>query len=227
MINQLQIRIKYNFKNLKLLEEAISHRSCIRLEINNERLEFLGDAVLNMIVADWLYQHFPEATEGVLSRIRSNLVNRGNLAKLAQKLKLGEVMKLGAGELSSGGRQRQSILADASEALIGAIYLDSDYHTCKDIVIEWFKGDLPDKIDDADIKDAKSILQELLQSQHNKLPEYTVIKTTGQAHQREFTVQCHISHFGIIETGKSSSKRGAEQIAAGKVLEVLKNEQEK
>ena len=227
MINQLQIRIKYNFTNIKLLEEAISHRSCIRLETNNERLEFLGDAVLNMVIADWLYSQFPQATEGVLSRIRSNMVNRTNLAKLAVRLKLGEVMKLGAGELSSGGRQRQSILADASEALIGAIYLDSDYNTCRDAIIQWFKEDLPQKIDDADIKDSKSILQELLQSKHNQLPTYSIIKTTGQAHQRQFTVKCQVTCLKLTRTGTASSKRGAEQIAASKILEAINHAPEK
>lgn len=224
MLNQLQLRIKYDFKNISHLEEAISHRSCIRLKKNNERLEFLGDAVLNMMIADWIYSELPDASEGVLSILRSNLVNRVNLAKMAQSIKLGEVIKLGAGELSSGGRQRQSILADAIEALIGAIYLDSDYNTCKEIIITWFKPDLPEVVDEIEIKDAKSILQEILQSNHHPLPAYTVTNTRGQAHERQFTVSCYIKYLNLTKSGTDSSKRGAEQIAAAKIIKVLNNE---
>lgn len=205
-------RLGYSFKRSELLIQAITHRS--HSAAHNERLEFLGDAVLNCAVAAMLFKHFPDLPEGHLSRIRSNFVNQHALAELALKLKLNEVIRLGEGEIKSGGHMRPSILADALEAIIGGIFLDSDFAQAEEIVATLYQP-LMQTIDvQVQKKDAKTLLQEFLQSRKLAPPEYVLITTTGQAHQQKFQVECIVPKFGVRTLGEGTSRRSAEQEAA-------------
>jgi ribonuclease-3 len=219
MIESLQQKLGYQFINPALLEVALTHRS-IRGE-NNERLEFLGDAILNFVIAEALFQQFPYAPEGQLSRLRANLVNEEVLAELAKNFQLGEYLRLGAGELKSGGMRRKSILADALEAIIGAIYLDVDMQLCQKIVLQWFGSRLLQSNNDESLKDAKSRLQEYLQSHRQPLPQYTVTSITGEAHLQNFHVSCEVSGMDYHTEGTGASRREAEQIAAAAYLDLL------
>lgn len=213
MIQQdLAKRLSHAFVNDDLLTQALTHRSLGAY--NNERLEFLGDGALNFIIANQLYQRFPKLAEGDLSRLRAQLVKEATLSELAMSLNLGDALRLGEGELKSAGWRRPSILADALEAIIGAIYLDGGFAAAEAFVLGLYAGKL-DTIDPKVIdKDPKSLLQELLQSRKIAVPEYTVTLTSGEAHAQQFVVECFIEKHNIRTTGEGSSRRLAEQQAA-------------
>lgn len=213
MIQQdLAKRLSHAFVNDNLLTQALTHRSLGAY--NNERLEFLGDGALNFIIANQLYQRFPKLAEGDLSRLRAQLVKEATLSELAMSLNLGDALRLGEGELKSAGWRRPSILADALEAIIGAIYLDGGFAAAEAFVLGLYAGKL-DTIDPKVIdKDPKSLLQELLQSRKIAVPEYTVTLTSGEAHAQQFVVECFIEKHNIRTTGEGSSRRLAEQQAA-------------
>ena len=209
----------YRFNDPALRARALSHRSTGA--DNNERLEFLGDGLVNMLVAELLYEHFPKADEGELTRRRSYLVSEPALAELARDLNLGDQLHLGAGELKSGGYRRDSILADAFEALIAAVYLDGGWETCRAIVRGLFSGRVTSAGAGRE-KDAKTRLQELLQSRGHPLPVYTLLAATGADHAKTFQVECEIAPLGLRASGLGSSRRAAEQAAASAALEHLK-----
>lgn len=217
---QLYSQLGYNFKNDKLLSLALSHRSCGAE--NNERLEFLGDALLGAIIAKEIYHRYPNWDEGKLSRVRANLVNRGSLAKVGAKLKLDHFVKLGAGERVSGGQTRPSILSDCLEAIIAAIFLDADFQQCQSCVLKWFDEMLSITEDETAFKDAKSRLQEYLQKNTLSLAEYTITGTTGPEHLQQFTVKCRQKSLNVEASGIGSSKQQAEQLAAENLLMQLK-----
>jgi len=215
----LEEQLGYHFKDATLLRTALTHRSAASR--NNERMEFLGDAVLGYLISSELYQRFPTATEGALSRLRAGLVKGDTLADIATQLQFGEYLILGSGELKSGGFRRRSILSDAFEAVIGAIYLDSDIDTVRQRILPFFKPRL-DQCDPAAVKkDAKTRLQEYLQSRGHALPEYSVHSISGEAHNQTFEVECRLAELDIISSGQGSSRRKAEQQAAKKALELL------
>ncbi len=212
-------RIGYSFTDKGLLKQALTHRSTGNL--HNERLEFLGDAILSFVVAEELFQRFPSAREGELTRLRATLVKGVRLADLARGLELGKELKLGSGELKSGGRDRESILADALEALIGAIFMDGNLDDCR-AVIQHVYGEWFDSLSFQEVaKDPKTRLQELLQARHMPLPEYSVLSIVGTAHRQKFTVYCEIAGLEIPTEGQGGSRRKAEQNAAQAALEVL------
>ena len=216
----LHTRLGYQFRNPALLEQALCHRSAGKP--HNERLEFLGDAVLGFIVSDVLYHRFPNAAEGDLSRLRSRLVQRSTLAAVARHLRLGEAMKLGLGELKSGGAQRESILADAMEALVCAIYLDGGLAVCSEKLQQWLSPMLDDSPEgDAVTKDAKTRLQEWLQGHKQPLPVYAVAAISGSDHAQQFTVSCEVALLPAPVIGLGSSRKEAEQQAAAQVLQQL------
>jgi len=216
-LKRLQIDLNYHFSNPKLLDTALSHRS-IGIN-NNERSEFLGDSILGFVIADQLFHKFPQADEGQLSRLRASLVKKETLADIARQLSIGSYLKLGAGELRSGGHARSSILADALEAIIAAIYLDSDYEQARQFILELYDTHLQQLTLTKGQKDPKTRLQEWLQSQKMELPVYEVIKSSGPQHKQQFVVSCSIKSMKISTTGKGESKRKAEQDAAEKMLE--------
>lgn len=215
----LSQRLTYRFVNANLLTQALTHRSYSAQ--NNERLEFLGDGALNFIIANLLYQRFPALAEGDLSRLRAQLVKEATLCEIALTLDLGGALKLGEGELKSAGRRRPSILADALEALIGAIYLDGGLSAAEALVLQLYANKL-DTIDPKVIdKDPKSLLQELLQSKKISVPEYTVTHLEGEAHAQVFVVECWIEKLNIRTVGEGTSRRISEQQAAQHALIAL------
>lgn len=214
----LQQRIGYQFNDKKLLVRALRHRSVGRP--NNERMEFLGDAVLSTIVAEALYRHHPHAREGELSRMRSILVNGIHLAELAKDLEIGAYLHLGSGELKSGGQHRESILADALEAIIGAIYLDSNLEICQQCIFKWYGKRFDDLSELRPAKDPKSRLQEWAQAHKFSLPTYEV-KVSGKPHEQTFQVICCVEGLSHIGEGSNTSRRKAEQAAARHYLELL------
>ena len=217
----LEKRIGYRFQNGALLTQALTHRSFG--SPHNERLEFLGDGVLNCVIAEELYGRFPDLTEGQLSRLRANLVRKESLSALAQSLALSDALRLGEGALASGGSRRPSILADALEAVYGAVLLDGGYAAARDAIRLTYAMEL-DKLDPASpTKDAKTRLQEHLQGSKRKLPEHRVVATEGQAHRQTFQVECIVSDLGISATGAGSSRRIAEQRAAEQVMKRLES----
>lgn len=216
----LMRKIGYQFQQPALLEQALTHRSCKGQ--HNERLEFLGDALLGLVIAEELFVRFPQTREGDLTRMRSALVKGVTLASIAQELGLSDYLRLGPGELKSGGFRRESILADALEAIIGAIYLDSGMPACKAQIMRWFEQRLID-ITPGQQKDSKTLLQEYLQGLRKPLPTYDVIATVGEAHQQTFTVRCTVPGLPPI-TATGSSRRKAEQDAANYALEQIKND---
>jgi len=218
-INKLCRVIGYTFQDLDLLTLALTHRSVHNVK-NYERLEFLGDSILNFLVAEVIFQRFPEAKEGQLSRVRSELVKGTTLASVAQELDLGDFLILGPGELKSGGHRRSSILADAVEALLGAIYLESGIEACRQRLSSWF-GDRLKKIRLNVEKDAKTRLQEYLQSRQLPLPTYEVIAVSGEAHDQLFAISCHVAELSIKTEADGSSRRKAEQLAASRCLALL------
>ncbi|KJJ57261.1 ribonuclease III, partial [Vibrio cholerae] len=190
-MNKLTSKLGYTFKETELLNLALTHRSANGK--HNERLEFLGDSILSFVIADELYRRFPKVNEGDMSRMRATLVRGNTLAELGREFDLGDYLKLGPGELKSGGFRRDSILADAVEAIIGAIYLDSDLETARSIVLEWYHGRLEEIKPGASQKDPKTRLQEFLQGRRKPLPVYTVTNIKGEAHNQEFTVACEVA----------------------------------
>lgn len=217
--NILSARLGYTFSDSSLFDLALSHRSIGKQ--NNERLEFLGDALLNFIIAEALFNLFPSLREGKLTRLRASLVRGETLAELARELDLGEHLLLGEGELKSGGSRRTSILADAMEAIIGAIYLDAGMTVCRERVLTWFDSRLNELSAEPHTKDPKTMLQEYLQQNRRLLPEYRVIESSGESHDREFVVQCCIEGHDESTTGKGSSKKIAEKQAAENMLALL------
>lgn len=202
----------YRFSNPQLLRQALTHRS--HSPNHNERLEFLGDAVLNCIIAAELFRIYPSIPEGDLSRARASLVNGQSLCGLATELGLGAQLLLGEGELRSGGAQRPSMLANAVEALIGAVFLDSGFAVAQAFTLRIFAGLLQEVDPRVAGKDAKTLLQELLQARHLPLPQYTVVNTAGEAHAQSFQVECRIPDLDIVTLGEGASRRAAEQAAA-------------
>jgi len=219
MQQALANRLPYRFVNVSLLTQALTHRSFSGQ--NNERLEFLGDGALNFIIAQQLFQRFQALAEGDLSRLRAQLVKEATLCEIAQSLDVGAALKLGEGELKSGGWRRPSILADALEALVGAVYLDGGYAEAEAMVIALFADKLatidPNVID----KDPKSLLQEHLQGQKLAVPEYKVTQLAGEAHAQLFVVECYIEKLNIRTAGEGTSRRIAEQQAANYALIAL------
>ncbi len=215
----LQQALGHQFADPELLVMALTHRSAGSK--NNERLEFLGDSIINHIVADALYQRFPRAREGDLSRMRASLVKGDTLAELARELQLGEYLLLGPGERKSGGYRRSSILADTLEALAGAIVLDAGYERCRDCVLCWFGTRLDQLAAGAVDKDAKTRLQEYLQGRGNPLPEYELVAVEGDDHDQHFSVACRLSRPQLVVQGSGSSRRKAEQAAARDALQRL------
>ncbi|NOR42139.1 MAG: ribonuclease III [Gammaproteobacteria bacterium] len=216
VITALLKQLEYSFVNAELLDEALTHRSAAAK--NNERLEFLGDGILNFVIAHELFKRYPDVQEGDLSRLRATLVNKESLAEIAKHLNLSEVIKLGSGELKSGGFRRPSILADAVESIFGAVYSDSGFESCRDLIVRLYEKRLASPIDLQSLKDAKTQLQELLQSRHYALPEYQVVKITGQAHAQVFHVRCSIEKMNIQVDGEGKSRRKAEQVSAEKAI---------
>jgi ribonuclease-3 len=212
-------KIGHQFAQPQLLQKALTHRS--HSTAHYERLEFLGDSVLNCAVAKYLYDRYPELPEGDLSRLRSNLVNQQTLFALAQGLNLGELLLLGEGERKSAGHRRPSILADAMEALLGAVFLDADFAAAEQVVLRLY---VP-FIDQMDVhslgKDAKTQLQEHLQARKLALPKYTVVGTQGEAHAQLFVIECAIPQLKVATRGEGSSRRIAEQVAAEAAYNIL------
>lgn len=218
-------RLAYDFKNPALLDEALTHRSVGAQ--NNERLEFLGDSVLNFVIADELFRKFPDINEGDLSRLRASLVNRDSLAEIARELELGACLKLGSGELKSGGYRRASIIADAVESLLGAVYCDSGFDACQALVLRLFSRRLKTIPDLDSLKDAKTRLQELLQSRRYERPEYTVVEVSGKPHAQNFKVECRMHEPVVVTVAEGRSRRKAEQLAAEAALELVNQQFQK
>lgn len=217
---RLEERVGYGFSRPELLELALTHRS--HGTPHNERLEFLGDSVLNCLIAAELYERFGELPEGDLSRLRARLVRQEALHEIAQELGLGEHLRLGEGELKSGGSTRPSILADAFEALIGAIFLDGGFASARDAVKRVYRPLLA-RLDPRDLgKDPKTLLQELLQARRVALPQYAVLATRGAAHNQNFEVECVIPGLSVRTTGSGSNRRAAEQEAALRAFEQIR-----
>jgi ribonuclease-3 len=211
--------LHYEFKNIDLLEEALTHRS--KHAKNNERLEYLGDSILGFLVAKHLFEMFPTASEGQLSRCRSKLVKGETLAKLARALNLGDFLLLGGGELKSGGFRRNSTLADAFEAVIGAIFMDGGMQSADAFVAYQFAELLDNMSPDDTLKDPKTQLQELLQARKQPLPEYSVVSTVGSNHDQIFQVQCAVEGLPHFTMGEGTSRRKAEQAAARLALDLI------
>ena len=212
-------RLGYTFRDPALLDAALTHRSAGRA--NYERLEFLGDSVLNFAVAVLAFQSFPDADEGDLSRYRAALVSATTLADVAADLKIGQQLRLGGGELKSGGFRRGSILADSLEAVFGAIYLDGGLEAARAAIERLFADRLERLPTAEDLKDPKTRLQEALQSRGMPLPKYAVEEVAGEPHEQSFVASCEVPSLGLLERGEGSSRRRAEQQAAQRVLVAL------
>lgn len=212
----------YSFKDSSLLDLALTHRS--HSKDNNERLEFLGDAVLDLILSDTLYREYSLMDEGNLSRMRASIVNEKSLSLVASQLLINEYLILGQGEMTSGGSQRDSILANTLEAILGAIFVDGGYHSVETIILKIFKHNINSINPESDYKDSKSQLQELLQQQQKDLPQYQLIETTGDKHDQQFFIQCVADDGNIITTATGKNIKTAEQEAASKALKRLIND---
>ena len=215
-LSRFSKRIRHQFSDQGLLEQALTHRSAG--SPHNERLEFLGDAILNFVIAEELYRRFASAREGELTRLRATLVRGATLSALARELELGAHLRLGSGELKSGGRERDSILADGFEALVGAIYQDGGMQACRQFIGDAYERTLSALSLQRATKDPKTRLQEWLQSRQMPLPDYSVLVVEGAAHHQKFTVECRISELGLLTQGEGGSRRKAEQDAAEKAL---------
>ena len=218
-LSGLQRRLGHTFRDPALLRRALTHRS--HAADHNERLEFVGDSLLNCVVAILLFERLPGVAEGDLSRLRAGLVNQASLYEVAQGLALGDELLLGEGELKSGGFRRPSILADGFEALLGAVYFDAGFDALRGVVEAHFAGRI-DRVRDAPpAKDPKTALQEDLQGRRLPLPRYAVITVGGEAHQQVFRVECRVDELGVAGVGEGASRRAAEQQAAESVLAQL------
>jgi len=220
MLSALERALGHSFADPALLQTALTHRS--HSTPHNERLEFTGDSVLNCAVALELYRRFPDLSEGVMSRLRANLVRQDTLHQIAEGLCLGERLRLGEGELKSGGHRRPSILADAVEAIIGAVQLDAGFDTAAGLVGRLYAGRLAEIVPGQQIKDPKTRLQEYLQGKRLALPKYQLVDTTGEAHAQSFRVACEVPALRLKTEGVGPSRRAAEQMAAERALENLK-----
>lgn len=220
MYSQLESLLGYHFKNPHFLNVALTHRS--KAEEHNERLEFLGDSIVNFVIAEILFKQFSEASEGELSRWRASLVNRTALADLARCFSLSEYLILGQGELRSGGRERESILSCTMEAIIGAVYLDAGMATCYERIAAWYQPLLSTLKSASSHKDPKSQLQEYLQQRGLPVPCYTVDKLMGEAHKQVFFIRCEIDAYSLTVLGKGTSRKRAEQDAATLMLNAIK-----
>jgi ribonuclease III len=217
----LQDRLGYTFESAGLLQQALTHRS--HSSLHNERLEFLGDSVLNCVVASLLFERYSKIDEGDLSRLRANLVKQQSLYEIAQRLELSQFLRLGEGELKSGGFRRPSILADTLEALFGAIFLDASFNAARDVIRALYIPIL-DTVDPKTLgKDAKTLLQEFLQGKKIALPQYNVVATHGAAHNQEFEIECLVPKLDIQVFGTGGSRRAGEQVAAKLALEAVQN----
>jgi ribonuclease-3 len=211
--------LHYRFQDASLLIQALTHRSASGT--NNERLEFLGDAVLDFVISEAVFKRRPDADEGDLSKLRASLVKDTSLAKLAADLGIGEHLVLGSGERKTGGHRRESILADALEAIFGAVFLDSGFAAAAEIIERVFAQRLEDLPDAEDLRDAKTQLQEWLQARKLSLPDYELVSVTGKAHQQRFSVSCTVSELSQTTEGESTTRRKAEQQAARRMLAIF------
>lgn len=219
-VSALEHRLQYRFHNPALLGRALTHRSYGA--DHNERLEFLGDSVLGLAMSGLLYERFSGSDEGDLSRVRANLVKQDSLHRIALTLDLPACLRLGEGEARSGGAQRPSILADALEAVFGAVYLDGGFEAARELVQRLFAPLLTEPDLRSSSKDAKTELQEWLQGRKLPVPTYAIVATRGHAHQQQFVVSCSVPSFSMVENGHGNSRRAAEQMAAQAVLAKLK-----
>lgn len=219
MIERLQTALGYRFREPALLKQALTHRSVSAT--NNERLEFLGDGLLNFVVGAALYEREPKAEEGALSRLRASLVREETLANIARSFNLGDVLTLGESELKSGGYTRDSILADALEAITGAVYLDGGFAPAQEMCLRFYAPLLAALPDPETLKDSKTRLQEWLQGRGKPLPKYEVLSESGPAHARRFRVRCTLADGSEHTEAEAAARRGAEQDAAYKMLEKI------
>lgn len=217
----LESRIGYTFTDRKLLERAVTHRSFAAQ--HNERLEFLGDSVLNCVVGNALFLRDKHFTEGELSRVRANLVCEKTLAVVAAKIDVSAFLRMGEGEMKTGGAHRPSIMADAMEAIFGAVFAESGFEAAQKVILGLFDQILSSLTPEQLSKDAKTRLQEYLQGRHLPLPQYVVVNVSGAAHAQQFDCECRIQTLDIVTLGHATSRRAAEQNAAATALEVLKN----
>ena len=218
-MKELEHKLNYRFKNPDLLREALTHRSFSAT--NNERLEYLGDAALNLIIANFLFRTFPDLVEGEMTRLRAVLVNQDGLSRVARHLDIGTHIRLGGGEVKTGGAERASILADTLEAIVGALYLDSGFDNAETVVLGMYTDILQD-IDPQNIgKDSKTRLQEYLQAHKFKLPIYDVLEISGEAHEQCFVVECVLGELNLRARGSGASRKSAEQAAAREVLKLI------
>ena len=212
-------KLDYQFNDNALFELALTHRS--RGAKNYERLEFLGDSILGFVVADWLYNEFPDLSEGKLSRMRSSLVRKETLADVARSFQLSDYLILGEGEMKSGGFNRDSILSDTVESLIGAIYLDSDFGHARQFILSKFESQFASISAKSNFKDSKSQLQEFMQKKGLELPVYEIVSSSGEQHEQEFSVECRLPELNVVAEASALSRRLAEQKSAALVLEQL------
>lgn len=227
-LRQIEQALGYRFRNAALAEQAVTHRSAGSR--NNERLEFLGDAILGMVIAEFLFEQGGEWPEGDLSRLRASLVNRDRLADIGTERELGRLLVLGSGELKSGGQRRKSILADAVEALIGAVYLDAGgqngaqagFAAARQFIHRLYGRRLEQLPSPESLKDPKTRLQEWLQGRGRELPVYELLETRGKAHDQQFIIRCSLPSLALASTAEGRSRRAAEQEAADRLLEELK-----
>ncbi len=213
-------KLGYEFRDLSLLQMALTHRSFGRM--NNERLEFLGDSLLNFCIAEKLYQDHPHLSEGGLSRLRANLVNGEVLAVLAKELTISDYLRLGPGEMKSGGLQRKSILSNTMEAIIGAVFLDGGIEVCRQRILHWFIGQLQLSTAQGVKKDPKTSLQEYLQAKKYALPQYKLLSVEGREQNQNFKIECRVPGLSEIVIGQGSNRRRAEQNAAEQFLHRLR-----
>jgi len=222
-LEKFQAVIHCHFNDEKLLDQALTHRSVHKMN-NNERLEFLGDSILSVIISEFIYKKLRGANEGELSRIRSSLVKEEALARVARDIDLGQYIHLGAGELKSGGFRRDSILSDALEAIIGAVYLDLGFEKSKEFILFLYQEYLITLPSPTSLKDPKTRLQEYLQSKKINLPAYEVIDSSGKAHNQVFSVSCSIAELKMSSIGTGTSRKKAEQMAASELFDQFKND---
>jgi ribonuclease-3 len=218
-LEALSKKLGYQFKDLAYLDCALTHRSAN--QNHYERMEFLGDAILNFVISSALFDQFPDATEGELSRLRAHLVKGDSLSELAIEANLSDYLRLGSGELKSGGFRRKSILADVIESIIGAIYLDGGIQPAREFILQLFSNKLASVDASKNLKDPKTQLQEYMQARGLPLPDYEIVTTSGKAHKQTFTVACKIDLLSDPLIAKGSSRRKAEQAAAQQALDQL------